>query len=134
MEIKITKDIRKYKTKDVGNFSLKEVGWIALGLASAFLTYRLSKSVEIAFLPLLVFVVFGFAKPLGLTMTQFLRTVVRDALSPQIYYWETDFEYNFDEFEDLYGKDITYVTDDSAFIQNGESVKYTKNEKARIIK
>ena len=30
MEVQISQDIRKYKTKDIGNFSFKEAGFVAV--------------------------------------------------------------------------------------------------------
>ena len=42
MEIAISRDIRKYKTKDVGNFSFKEAGVIVLACASAFMVFKMS--------------------------------------------------------------------------------------------
>lgn len=36
MEILIGQDIRKYKTKDIGNFSFKEAAFLAAGAAVGF--------------------------------------------------------------------------------------------------
>ena len=43
MEIQITQDIRKYKTKDIGNFSLKEAGFLATGIGLGFLVYKITR-------------------------------------------------------------------------------------------
>lgn len=51
MEILIGQDIRKYKTKDIGNFSFKEAAFLAAGAAVGFLTYKLTGSIEIAIPP-----------------------------------------------------------------------------------
>lgn len=40
MEVQISQDIRKYKTKDIGNFSFKEAGFVAVGLAAAWKMFR----------------------------------------------------------------------------------------------
>lgn len=45
MEIAISRDIRKYKTKDVGNFSFKEAGVIVLACASAFMVLKCREKV-----------------------------------------------------------------------------------------
>mgnify|MGYP002707313426 CR=1 FL=1 len=63
MEVQISQDIRKYKTKDIGNFSFKEAGFVAVGLAAAFLTYKLAGDVSIAFIPLAIVLIIGFFKP-----------------------------------------------------------------------
>lgn len=108
MDIQISQDIRKYKTKDVGNFSFKEAGFIALSLGAAYLTYKLTNGdMEKALLPMLLILVFGFVKPFGLTFYQFLRTVIKeDMFTPRTYYNETDFEYDPSEYEDLFGETI----------------------------
>ena len=82
MEIPILQDIRKYKTKDIGNFSFKEAGFLALGIGSAFIVYKFAgNSMELAMLPLMVFVVIGFFKPYGMTFTEFVRTVLKEQMS-----------------------------------------------------
>lgn len=109
MEIKISQDLRKFKTKDIGNFSLKEAGYLALGVGSAFITYKLTEgSLELAFIPMAIILVIGFFKPFGLTFFEFTRTVLQENLfSPRQYIWETDFEYDPNEFEELYGEKIS---------------------------
>jgi hypothetical protein len=108
MEVQITQDIRKYKPKDLGPFSLREVGFLivagAIGLASyKFLKTGIQTSVIIA-APVLAF---GFLKPFGLTLFQFLKTIIKEEFfSPREYYNETDFEYDPNEFDELYGEKI----------------------------
>ena len=116
MEIPISQDIRKFKTKDIGSFSFKEAGFLVLGAGLAFLTYQVFHcAIEVAIIPMGIVLVFGFFKPYGLTFTQFLRTVGKEKLSPTTYIYETDFEYNADEFEEYFepflkeGKDILHV-------------------------
>jgi len=129
MEIRVSKDIRKYKTKDIGNFSLKEAGFICIGVAAGAITYSLTGSLETAFVPLLVFLAFAFLKPFGLTLVQFLRTAVLDFFSPRIYIWETDFEYDYEEFGELYGENIIYDTEDEELIQSPDTFVINKKDK-----
>lgn len=94
MEIQITQDIRKYKTKDIGNFSFKEAGFLAVGIGAGFLVYKLTGNMEGAVLPMMIVFVIGFFKPFGMTFPQFLKTVVKESiLTPRIYINESDFEY-----------------------------------------
>lgn len=108
MDIQITQDIRKYKTKDLGNFNFKEVGVMILAAAAGFAAYKfghlaLEESVMCA-IPILVV---GFLKPFGLSFFQFARTVLREELfSPRTYINETDFVYDPDGFDELYGEHI----------------------------
>lgn len=106
LEIPIIQDIRKFKTKDIGNFSFKEAGFIVLAVGSAFITYKIAGSLEIALIPLALILIAGFFKPFGLTFVQFLRTVVKEQFTPRTYICETDFEYDADEFDELYGEHI----------------------------
>ena len=136
MEMPISQDIRRYKTKDIGNFSFKEAAFIAAGAGAAFLTYNLSnKSVEIAIIPMAIILVFGFLKPFGMTMVQFIRTVVLDKITPQCYINETDFEYDPEEIATLYGEEYQVSTEQWS-IQEHMPVnnKLSKADAALIIK
>lgn len=137
MEIPISQDIRKYKTKDIGNFSFKEAGFIVIGVGIALLCYNVFHlSMEACILPMGVVLVFGFFRPYGMTFYQFLRTVGKESLTPATYINETDFEYILDDYEELYGKEIAEVTKASAewFIQNPPvSNKITKNERSKLM-
>ena len=135
MEIPISKDIRKFKTKDIGNFSFKQAAFIALALGVAFLTFKFTNSLEVAVLPLVAIICFGFFRPYNMSCFQFLRTVGKDKLTPSIYINETDFVYNLDEFEELYGEEYKGYND-WELIQRSQSLntkKITKEEKALII-
>lgn len=133
MDIKITQDIRKYKTKDVGNFSFKEAGFLALGATVGFLVYKLTGSFEVAIFPAGFILIFGFFKPFGMTFWQFLRTVIKENLTTQIYINETDFKYDKSEFLDLYGDDVVIPTGWEV-IQTSTPVKnINKQDKARLI-
>jgi len=137
MEIPISQDIRKYKTKDVGNFSFKEAGFIAIGIGVGFLCNKVfNMTLEACILPMGIVFVFGFFKPYGMTFIQFLRTVGKEKISPITYINETDFVYNLDEYEEIYGKDVFEQATASTewFIQNASvSNKITKSERPKIM-
>jgi hypothetical protein len=137
MEIPITKDIRKFKTKDIGNFSLKQVGVIALGLGIGFITYKLSSSIEAAVIPLGIIIILGFFKPYGMSCIQFIKTVGVEKLSPPVYINETDFVYDLDRFGELYGEEYTGYYN-CELIQREQlrniTKKITNEEKALIIR
>ena len=132
MEIRISQDIRKFKTKDIGNFSFKEAGFLAAGLAIGFLVYRLTRSIEWAIPPAAIILIVGFFKPYGMSFMQFLRTVVKEKLTVQCYINETDFEYNCEEFKKLYGEDVVIPTGTDV-IQTSTPVKISKEDRQRII-
>lgn len=137
MEIPITKDIRKFKTKDIGNFSLKQAGVIALGLGVGFITYKLSSSIETAVIPLGIILILGFFKPYGMSCLQFIKTVGMEKLSPLVYINETDFVYDLDRFGELYGEEYTGYYN-CELIQREQlrniTKKITNEEKALIIR
>lgn len=133
MEIKIGQDIRKFKTKDIGNFSFKEAGFLVAGVAVGFLVYKLTNSYEAAILPAGIIIAVGFIKPYGMSLISFIRTVVKEKMTIQCYINETDFEYNAEEFPELYGKD-TLIPASWDVIQTNTAVKINKADKAHIIK
>lgn len=137
MEIKISQDLRKFKTKDIGNFSLKEAGYITLAIGSAFTVYKLTEgSFELALLPLTIILIIGFFKPFGLTFFEFARTVLQENLfSPRQYIWETDYEYDPNEFEKLYGEKVLIPSSWNAIHAEHTEVdkKEAKIENSRLI-
>ncbi len=137
MEIRITQDIRKFKTKDIGAFSFKEAGFLALAAGAGGITYKLTASLELAFVPVAIILIIGFFKPLGLSFFQFVRTVLKENLfTPKTYIWQTDFEYEPDEFEQLYGEKITIPSSWNAIQAEPESQnkKQQKLDKAQLIR
>lgn len=133
MEVNISQDIRRFKTKDIGNFNFKEIAWIVAGLAVGFLVQKLTNSLEIAILPAGVIIVLGFFKPYGMSAVKFIKLTAKDKLSRQCYIYETDFEYDYDEFKELYGDDVVIPTVQDV-IQTKETVKINKEDDKRLIK
>lgn len=138
MEIPINQDIRRYKTKDIGGFSFKEAGFIAIALGAAFATYKLLGSIEAAIIPMAIVLIVGFFKPFGMTFIQFLRTVGKEQLTPRTYIWETDYEYKPDEFDELFGEKIKVSSDwnDIVLSERANNTVNNKNktEKSLIIR
>lgn len=133
LEIQISQDIRKFKTKDIGNFSFKEAGFLVAGLAAGFLVYKLSGSLELAIPPAGIILIIGFFKPYGMSAIQFLRTVGKEKLTTQCYINETDFEYNCEDFKELYGDDVVIPTGWDV-IQTNTPVKISKQDREKIIR
>lgn len=119
MEIRINKDIRRFKTKDIGAFSFKEAGFTVGACAAGYGTYFLltqfnpemtiEDSVPVALIPMALILAFGFLKPYGLTMAQFMRTYFMEYfMSPQIYVWENDFEFDLEKMDEIWGEEYKY--------------------------
>lgn len=138
MEIRISQDIRKFKTKDLGNFSFKEIGFIVFGVGAGALTYRLTgSSLETALIPTFIILIIGFFKPFGLSFFEFVRTVLKEnLLSPKMYIWETDFEYDPNEFDELYDEKIAIPSSWNVIQteQESKNKKIQKLEKTQLIK
>ena len=133
MEINISQDIRKYKTKDVGNFSFKEAGFLAIGFGLSFLTYKLSNSLEVAIFPFAIIAVFAFLKPYGMTFWQFLRTVGKEKLVPAVLINETDFVYDTDKLKKKYA-DYHVVETEELIQSNSAENKPNKYDEDLIIR
>lgn len=125
MEINISQDIRKYKTKDVGNFSFKEAGFLVLGFGLAFITYKLTNnSLEVALIPFAIVAVFAFFKPNGMSCWQFLKTVGKEKLIPSTLINETDFIYDLEGLKEQLGTEYHVVIPED-LIQSSSDNKNT---------
>jgi hypothetical protein len=134
MEINISQDIRKYKTKDIGNFSFKEAGFLVIGFGLAFITYKITNSLEVSIFPFAIVAVFAFLKPYGMTCWQFLRTVGKEKLVPRTLINETDYVYDMDELRKEY-KDFNVVdTDELIQSSAADNKKPNKFEEDLIIR
>lgn len=134
MEINISQDIRKYKTKDIGNFSFKEAGFLAIGFGVSFLTYKLTNSLEIAIFPFGIVAAFAFLKPYGMTCWQFLRTVGKEKFVPRVLINETDYIYDMDELRKEYKDFIVIDTDELIQSSTADNKKTNKFEEDLIIR
>lgn len=138
MELMINQDIRKYKAKDIGMFSFKEAGFLALavGLGGAVYyvekyvmhqAFELSDCIPFMIVPLL----FGFGKFQGMSTWQFIKTVVTEKfLTQKMYVYESDFEVEPDKFGELYGED--YKVDIEKYIEKIEKIE--KEHPDKILK
>jgi hypothetical protein len=115
-------------------FTFKEAAYIGAALGIGFLTYKATGNNTTWAIPAGgIILVFGFLKPYGMSFIDFIRTVVADMLSPSCYINETDFEYNYDEFPELYGDDVTVPTVTSIQDENGKN-KFSKAEMQKLIR
>lgn len=122
MEINISQDIRKFKTKDIGNFSFKEAGYIAIGAGLAFGLYSINgNNVPTAMIPFIISAMVGFLKPFGMSFLSFLKLMIKDMARQPVYINETDFEYEPDNVKEIYGNEYFMVASDDDLIQS-ESV------------
>ena len=86
MEINISQDIRKFKTKDIGNFSFKEAGYIAIGAGLAFGLYSINgNNVPTAMIPFIISAMVGFLKPFGMSFLSFLKLMIKDMARQPVY-------------------------------------------------
>lgn len=136
MEIPISEDIRKIQSKDIGNFSFKQAAFLAAGLASGFVTFKVTGNLEIAIIPLMIIVIFGFFKPYGMSCFTFIRTFLYERMfTPQQYYYESDFEIDKETVE-LYKADGVDVSEKAVNVIQTESpaqnIKWTKQDRERI--
>ena len=136
MEIPISEDIRKIQSKDIGNFSFKQAAFLAAGLPSGFVTFKVTGNLEIAIIPLMIIVIFGFFKPYGMSCFTFIRTFLYERMfTPQQYYYESDFEIDKETVE-LYKADGVDVSEKAVDVIQTESptqnIKWTKQDRERI--
>lgn len=140
MDVPISRDIRKYKSKDIGNFSFGQAAFLAGGVAAGFLTYKfVSPSIEICCIPIAIILVFGFFKPYGMSLFAFLKLMFNELiLSPRNLFYESDFEVD-EEFVEA-KIDEGYAFNGAMFtevIQTEESsapkkIKRSKDDKQRL--
>lgn len=141
MEIKISQDIRKFKTKDIAMFSLKEAGFIAGALIIGYVAHFMLKlSLEITGLCMIPVLAIGFVKPFGLSLPKFLGIISKDLLEPREFGYGSDFVYDLedDTVRELYGED--YVISEERLTKYADvwyakpdytdvpKVKYSKDE------
>ena len=136
MEIPISEDIRKFESKDIGNFSFRQAGFMAVAGLSGFLTYKyVTPSIEAALVPAIIVLVFGFFKPMGMSCWMFLRTFFYErALTPQTYIYENDFVFD-EETLKMYQDEGVDISQEMYAIQAAvpEKIKRSKEDKARIV-
>ena len=149
MEIIVNQDIRKFKTKDIGNFSFKECIFLVIAAGLGYGVYFVEKNIyhleTIETLPIVLVaaipLAFGFFKPQGMTFWQFLNTVIKENfLEPKFYYWESDFMPDMEKYGEIYGEEYELSEerriqiDTMNQIEHGQikAPKISKEEKAQI--
>lgn len=135
MKITINKDIREYKVKDVGPFTIKEALSLLVAIILAYGTYYFThkyfgwviteNDIQMLLISIVVIVplAFGFAHPYGLSLKNYLFTLlVENVISPQLRVYSSDFDWSKIEEE----------PDETDFLTAPK--KYTKEELAEIKK
>lgn len=130
MERIIGKDIRNYKIREVGPFSLREAIFGALTLISAYGAYIAQKLLfgDYSYIPIFLaaapFVALGFLKPYGLPFEKWFSTVfAENFLSPAIRPYVSDRE----------GEEMAEYIKENAMIGKTpvKTVKLSKEEKGK---
>lgn len=125
MEIIINQDIRKVKTKDLGMFSFKEAGFLAVSVGIGAGIFVLEKKVfkfeEVQYyliiIPMMIPLVFGFLKPFGMSFWTFCKTYINETfIKPPIYndIYESldDIELDYESLIEEYGEEYFMETPD----------------------
>lgn len=101
MEIEINQDIRKFKVKDIGPFSFKQAGFLALGGGVGYLLYSATNTLEMAIIPAALIAAFGFLKPFGMSFMQAMKLLIKESTIPPFYEYEADYVYDEKDVEKL---------------------------------
>lgn len=104
-EISINRDIRKYKVREIGPFTLREFGGVLLMGAGCYLSYALMKHflgfyiTPVIFLAALPGIAIGFINYHGIPFEKFVRTVVAENIkNPSVRPYESETEYDIHDF------------------------------------
>ncbi len=116
MEIIINKDLRQVETKDVGNFTFRQLGFAVAGavvaLLSGFIQKKFSGDFDptLCVIPGLPFFVIGFLKIRGMPIIEYCKTVFPEKfLMPKSLKWESDFSYTEDTAKEIFGEDFEKI-------------------------
>ena len=98
LEAQIPKDIRKYETKLVGSFTLRQLICFIVGCLAAFLVYKLASALNLGevkmfltFLAAAPAIAFGWIKPYGMKLEDFARTaLISNFLAPKERIYKTN--------------------------------------------
>jgi hypothetical protein len=129
MKVIIPDDIRKYKAKDIGMFSFKEIGFIVVAIAMIMAGYKFLGSLEIGLIPAGVVIAFGFFKPQGMSLMKYIRTVIREKTLPKTFDYDSDFEFTETcGIKELFGDEYSYPSAE-ALTQRDKVVVINKKTK-----
>ncbi len=127
MEIEVNQDIRKFKVKDIGPFSFKQAGFLALGGGLGFLLYSATGTLEMAIIPAALVAAFGFIKPFGMTFMQAMKLLMKEMATPPCYEYETDFVYNEEDIKILQKKGYSVTLSEKLIQSNTDKNKAKVN-------
>ena len=131
MKVNVTGDIRKYKTKDIGNFTFVECLFILIAAGFLIGGTVIFHSFELGFIPAAITIAFCFARPMKMPLRKFLKMMVGEYTSPKKYYYESEFTFESENFEDL-EKEIREIFDDNE-IQLFEPESLVQREKTLVV-
>lgn len=132
MQIPINTDLRKFKAKDIGNFTFKEAGFLVAGMIVGAVLYFIQDDPNIALcvIPAGLIIVAGFFKPFGLPMEQFLQTIFLEMfLYPKVLKWDSDYIHEEDEGKVLFGEDYKLLDFGSVEEQANKKKNKEKSKK-----
>lgn len=116
MQIPINTDLRKFKAKDIGNFTFKEAGFLVAGLIIGGGIFFLQSqgegeiNIPLCIIPAIIVILFGFLKPFGMEMKDFMGTIFLEMfLYPKVLKWDSDYVHEEDEAKKLFGDEYDYV-------------------------
>lgn len=132
MEVMVTKDIRSFKQKDIGPFSFREAGVIAIGAVSGLAIYKIAGAKDIAIIVAVAILVLGFFRPKGMSCIEFIRTVFKESVYPKILIDATDFELSEETLEEDFGSDVK-LADVIQTTDNNKTKEDKDYEKKRIM-
>lgn len=132
MQVPINTDLRKFKAKDIGNFTFKEAGFLVAGMIVGAVLYFIQDDPNIALcvIPAGLIIVAGFFKPFGLPMEEFLQTIFLEMfLYPKVLIWDSDYIHEEDEGRTLFGEDYQLLDFGSLEETDNKNQKKSKNQK-----
>lgn len=91
LETQIPKDIRKYESKLVGPFTLRQLICFIIACLVAYIVFKIAKplagsntAVSICFISVIPVIAFGWIKPYGMQLEKFLQTAfISNVLAPK---------------------------------------------------
>lgn len=132
MQVSINTDLRKFKAKEIGNFTFKEAGFLAVGIVVAVALYFIQDdpNIGLCVVPAGLIVAMGFLKPFGLPFKEFMSSIFLEMfLYPKVLKWDSDYIHEEDEGKVLFGEDYRLM--DFGEVEDTNSKKSKKKSKKK---
>jgi len=136
MEIEINRDLRKYKSKDVGNFTFWQFGWGLAGIVAMAISVFIQKSLvtdfkftdvfnPITIIPGVPFLIIGFIELQHMNIFQYIKNIFPEKfLMKKQLPWKSEFEYKETTGKELFGEDCELIP----IIKDEDSNKRTNSK------